>query len=191
MTRSSPAARSQATSELRRGLAEAWSLLQARAPADSEIVGVDLTAADVARENLADLANVTVHEGDLLGDLSKLGQFDFIYCQEVLHHTPDTARTIAVDRGNHVARWLTALPPNERDALAHMVGPLDTFDDLVREAERVRAQVEEALRSRAFWPSTSWSWTTCASSATRWRSIVLLARWMYRKGLKHYSSYGG
>ncbi|HKR34232.1 MAG TPA: M17 family metallopeptidase [Steroidobacteraceae bacterium] len=24
----------------------------------------------------------------------------------------DTARTIAVDRGNHVARWLTALPPN-------------------------------------------------------------------------------
>jgi len=24
----------------------------------------------------------------------------------------DTARTIAIDRGNHVARWLTALPPN-------------------------------------------------------------------------------
>lgn len=24
----------------------------------------------------------------------------------------DTARTVAIDRGNHVARWLTALPPN-------------------------------------------------------------------------------
>ena len=64
-------------------------LLQRRAPAESEIVGVDLTAADVARENLADLPNVTVREGDLLGDLSDLGEFDFIYCQEVLHHTPD------------------------------------------------------------------------------------------------------
>jgi SAM-dependent methyltransferase len=64
-------------------------LLQRHAPEDSEIVGVDLTAADVARENLADLPNVTVRQGDLLGDLSELGEFDFVYCQEVLHHTPD------------------------------------------------------------------------------------------------------
>jgi SAM-dependent methyltransferase len=64
-------------------------LLQRHAPADSEIVGVDLTAADVARENLADLTNVTVRKADVLGDLSDLGEFDFIYCQEVLHHTPD------------------------------------------------------------------------------------------------------
>jgi leucyl aminopeptidase len=28
----------------------------------------------------------------------------------------DTARTIAIDRGNHVARWLTALPPNVLDS---------------------------------------------------------------------------
>jgi leucyl aminopeptidase len=28
----------------------------------------------------------------------------------------DVARTIAVDRGNHVARWLTALPPNVLDS---------------------------------------------------------------------------
>jgi SAM-dependent methyltransferase len=64
-------------------------LLQRYAPSESEIVGIDLTAAEVARENLADLPNVTVREGDLLGDLSGLGDFDFIYCQEVLHHTPD------------------------------------------------------------------------------------------------------
>jgi SAM-dependent methyltransferase len=64
-------------------------LFQRHAPADSEIVAVDLTAADVARENLGDLPNVTVHQGDVLGDLSELGEFDFVYCQEVLHHTTD------------------------------------------------------------------------------------------------------
>jgi SAM-dependent methyltransferase len=64
-------------------------LLQRYAPPSSEIVAVDLTAADVARENLGGLPNVSVLEGDMLGDLSPLGEFDFIYCQEVLHHTGD------------------------------------------------------------------------------------------------------
>ena len=31
----------------------------------------------------------------------------------------DTSRTIAIDRGNHVARWLTALPPNVLDTGAY------------------------------------------------------------------------
>jgi SAM-dependent methyltransferase len=62
-------------------------LLQRYAPKGSEIVGVDLHAAEVAKDNLAGLPNVSIHEGDLLGDLSELGQFDFVYCQEVLHHT--------------------------------------------------------------------------------------------------------
>jgi SAM-dependent methyltransferase len=64
-------------------------LLQRYAPESSEIIGVDLSSADVARENLTGLPNVSVHEGNLLGDLSELGEFDFIYCQEVLHHTGD------------------------------------------------------------------------------------------------------
>ena len=64
-------------------------LLQRYAAEDSEIIGVDVAAAEVARENLADLPNVTIRQGDLLGDLSDLGRFDFIYCQEVLHHTTD------------------------------------------------------------------------------------------------------
>jgi SAM-dependent methyltransferase len=55
----------------------------------TRIVAIDLVAADVARENLADARGVTVHKKDLLGDLSDLGRFDFIYCQEVLHHTRD------------------------------------------------------------------------------------------------------
>ena len=64
-------------------------LLRQHAPMETEIVAVDLTAADVARENLAGLDRISVHDGDLLGDLSALGEFDFIYCQEVLHHTSD------------------------------------------------------------------------------------------------------
>lgn len=64
-------------------------LLRESATEQAEIVGVDLTAAEVARKNLAAYPRVTVHQGDLLQDLSHLGTFDFIYCQEVLHHTRD------------------------------------------------------------------------------------------------------
>lgn len=64
-------------------------LLQRYAPESSTCVGIDLTAATVAAENLKNLPNVKVLEKDLLGDLSDLGTFDLIYCQEVLHHTAD------------------------------------------------------------------------------------------------------
>lgn len=67
-------------------------LLRSYAPAETDIVGIDLTAADVARANLSELPRVTVHTKDLLGDLSDLGLFDLIYCQEVLHHTADPKR---------------------------------------------------------------------------------------------------
>jgi SAM-dependent methyltransferase len=61
-------------------------------PASTEIVGIDLVAADIARANLAAEKRVAIHEKDLLADLSDLGRFDFIYCQEVLHHTRDPLR---------------------------------------------------------------------------------------------------
>jgi SAM-dependent methyltransferase len=64
-------------------------LLDRYAPREAELVAIDLTAADVARANLEGAERITVHEADLLGDLSRLGSFDFIYCQEVLHHTGD------------------------------------------------------------------------------------------------------
>jgi SAM-dependent methyltransferase len=67
-------------------------LLASAAPADARVVGVDLTSWDVAAENLSDVPNAEFHERDLLGDLSGLGDFDLVYCQEVLHHTGDPAR---------------------------------------------------------------------------------------------------
>jgi SAM-dependent methyltransferase len=67
-------------------------LLRRLAPDAAEIVGIDLVAADVARRNLASAANVKFETRDLLADLSDLGRFDFIYSQEVLHHTADPKR---------------------------------------------------------------------------------------------------
>ncbi|HEY5229665.1 MAG TPA: class I SAM-dependent methyltransferase, partial [Galbitalea sp.] len=62
-------------------------LLRRYAPDDTQVVGIDLTAADVAAENLAGAPNIQFETRNLLGDLSGLGEFDLIYCQEVLHHT--------------------------------------------------------------------------------------------------------
>ncbi len=53
----------------------------------TEIIGIDLVAAKIAEENLKNSKNVSFYQKDLLEDLSDLGLFDFIYCQEVLHHT--------------------------------------------------------------------------------------------------------
>ncbi len=66
-------------------------LLQRYASPAASIVGIDLTAAEVATDNLSGLQNVTVSKKDLLANLSDLGRFDLIYCQEVLHHTTDPA----------------------------------------------------------------------------------------------------
>jgi SAM-dependent methyltransferase len=68
-------------------------------PEKTEVVGIDLVAADIARENLAGEGNLRIETGDLLGDLAGLGRFDFIYCQEVLHHTADPRRAFANVRG--------------------------------------------------------------------------------------------
>jgi SAM-dependent methyltransferase len=64
-------------------------LLRENSPAATEIVGIDLVASEIARKNLEQYKNITTLQKDLLQDLSDLGAFDFIYCQEVLHHTKD------------------------------------------------------------------------------------------------------
>jgi len=70
-------------------------LRQLSSPASTEVVGIDLVAAEIARRNLANESNVRFAQKDLLGDLVDLGHFDFIYCQEVLHHTADPQRAFA------------------------------------------------------------------------------------------------
>lgn len=68
-------------------------LLTKYADEDAEIVGIDLTAAHVAAENLKGLNKVSVFQKDLLEDLSDLGTFDFVYSQEVLHHTANPKKS--------------------------------------------------------------------------------------------------
>ncbi|SCA56226.1 hypothetical protein MTBPR1_20074 [Candidatus Terasakiella magnetica] len=55
----------------------------------TEIIGIDLVAAKVAEANLEGARNTQFYQKDLLDDLTDLGQFDYIYSQEVLHHTAD------------------------------------------------------------------------------------------------------
>jgi len=61
----------------------------------TEVVGIDLVSSEIARENLKAyylFYNVTFLGRDLLDDLKDLGKFDFVYCQEVLHHILDAEK---------------------------------------------------------------------------------------------------
>jgi SAM-dependent methyltransferase len=58
-------------------------------PNRTEIVALDLVSAHIAERNLSQYKNVRCLQRDLLDDLRDLGNFNFIYCQEVLHHTLD------------------------------------------------------------------------------------------------------
>ncbi len=62
------------------------------APFCRTVTGIDLNAAEIARRNTAQHANVTVIEGDIATiDLRRT--FDVVYSVGMLHHTDDPART--------------------------------------------------------------------------------------------------
>lgn len=110
-------------------------------PDKTHIMGVDLVAADIARKNLQGRANVSFAARDLLGDLSDLGRFDFIYCQEVLHHTSDPARAFSN---------LVSMLEDDGEIAIYVYkkkAPVREFvDDYVRE-KIAGLSYEEALRS--------------------------------------------
>ncbi|MBS1635479.1 MAG: class I SAM-dependent methyltransferase [Bacteroidetes bacterium] len=62
-------------------------LLRENAKPEAQVTGIDLVAYEVAGNNLKAYNNIAAHQADLLEDNSRFGKFDFIYCQEVLHHT--------------------------------------------------------------------------------------------------------
>lgn len=62
------------------------SILALLSSTDARVVGIDINP-EVAMTNLQGEAGVQIQAADLLSDLSHLGSFDLIYCQEVLHHT--------------------------------------------------------------------------------------------------------
>lgn len=62
-------------------------LLRKYSKPETAIVGIDLVSHEIAEKNLKNESNVFFYRKNILDDLSDLGQFDYIYCQEVLHHT--------------------------------------------------------------------------------------------------------
>lgn len=86
-------------------------LLSTLANSEASVTGIDLTSHDVAKKNVSELKNVSIYQKDLLEDLSDLGSFDFIYCQEVLHHTSDPLRAFKnllsiLEPGGEIAIYL-------------------------------------------------------------------------------------
>lgn len=58
------------------------------------VVGIDISESiDVARENLKEYSNVLLVNADISKLPFKEDFFDFISCDQVIHHTPDTEKT--------------------------------------------------------------------------------------------------
>jgi SAM-dependent methyltransferase len=123
------------------------SLMTELCRADQAFVGIDFSAHEIARENLRAAENVRIFEGDLtsLSSFKNICTPDFIYCQEVLHHTSDPK--LAFKNLAHI------LSPNGEIAIYvyKEKAPIREFtDDYVREYLSNKS-VEEAFElSRQF-----------------------------------------
>jgi len=61
-------------------------MLQKYSSSNSAILAFDIIESEIAKKNFNHLNRTNFILKDLMLDLSDLGKFDFIYCQEVLHH---------------------------------------------------------------------------------------------------------
>ena len=61
----------------------------------ADILGVDIIDLAVAKKNTSEFKRIHYRQADLREDLGFLGEFDFIYCQEVLHHLPNPPKAFA------------------------------------------------------------------------------------------------
>lgn len=125
-------------------------LLRRYAPKEAGIVAVDIVSTEIARENLKVCGfseGVHFSEKDLLGDLSDLGKFDFIYCQEVLHHLPDPEQAFRnlcgiLSAGGEIAIYVYKQKAPVREFVDdHVRGKVSNLD--YPEAIRVCEQITE------------------------------------------------
>ena len=70
-------------------------LLRRYSKPNSQILGIDFSAHEIAASNFGSLVNTSFEYADLMEDLTHLGRFDLIYCQEVLHHTQDPRKAFS------------------------------------------------------------------------------------------------
>lgn len=85
--------------------------LLARLAPSARVTGIDLVDLAPARRNAAGFANAEFVNADLRKSLRALGRFDFIYCQEVLHHTGDAEASFRnlveiLDNGGTIAIYV-------------------------------------------------------------------------------------
>lgn len=86
----------------------------------TQVVAIDLVASEEAAHNLKGYKNLEVFPGNLLENLSHLGAFDFIYCQEVLHHTGNPRKaflnlTSLLNPGGEIAIYVYKLKAPVRE----------------------------------------------------------------------------
>lgn len=86
------------------------------ARAAKRVVGLDFNTAALAREKLADLKNVEVHEADIAA-WDDGERFDVVYSVGVVHHTDDPDRTVAhlttlLKPGGRLILWVYAAEGN-------------------------------------------------------------------------------
>lgn len=109
-------------------------VLAQNAPPSAKIFGWDINPG-VAEANLADMKNVTVLEVDLATAELPPEKFDFIYCQEVLHHLPDPRGTFfrlsqLLSPGGVIAIYVYGLKPPVREfSDKHIRGVFSGLDD--------------------------------------------------------------
>jgi SAM-dependent methyltransferase len=114
-------------------------LLARHAQDEAEVWGIDFAAADVAAANLRGFPRVRVAAKDILDDLSDLGSFDFIYCQEVLHHTDDPRRGFTNLSGRLVPGGEIAI------YVYKLKAPVREFTDDYLRAKMAKLSYDEAM----------------------------------------------
>lgn len=105
------------------------------------VFGLDISdGIHVAYAGLRHLPNLHLVQADLERPPFASGLFDFVACDQVIHHTPDTHRSLRA-----LARWLA--PGGHLAVYVYKVkGPIREFcDDYLRE-RTTRMSVEECLR---------------------------------------------
>lgn len=106
----------------------------------AQVVGVDQADVAPAHSNTAPLGNVTISRGNLREPLDHLGRFDFVYCQEVLHHTGDPVGVFMRLAGLLAARGTIAIYVYRQKAPAR-----EYMDDFIR-ARIAQLPYEEAMQ---------------------------------------------
>lgn len=114
--------------------------MYARQAPQAEVFGLDLSEGiHVAYAGLRDLPNLHLVQADLQRPPFPEEYFDFVACDQVIHHTPDTRRSLAallrhVAPGGHLAFYCYKVK-----------GPIREFcDDFIRE-RTTQMPVEECL----------------------------------------------